>query len=78
MQTWAVRRTSPSRVSLLLGTEPIWAAIVGVAIARDTVALAGCFGIALILAGTAWGRSLEQGHRLAPTHHLDSRAIPAG
>ncbi|POH65373.1 EamA family transporter [Cryobacterium zongtaii] len=65
VQTWAVRRTSPSRVSLLLGTEPIWAAIVGVAIARDTVTLPGYFGIALILAGTAWGRSLEHGHRLS-------------
>ncbi|WP_104163330.1 DMT family transporter [Cryobacterium sp. N22] len=63
VQTWAVRRTSPSRVSLLLGTEPIWAAIVGITIARDTVALAGYIGIALILAGTAWGRSLEHGHR---------------
>jgi drug/metabolite transporter (DMT)-like permease len=65
VQTWAVRRTSPSRVSLLLGTEPVWAAIFGVAIAHDSVALAGYGGIALILAGTAWGRSVEQSHRLA-------------
>jgi len=65
VQTWAVRRTSPSRVSLLLGTEPIWAAIIGIAIAHDSVALAGYCGIALILAGTAWGRSIEQSHRLA-------------
>jgi drug/metabolite transporter (DMT)-like permease len=65
VQTWAVRRTSPSRVSLLLGTEPIWAAIIGIAIAHDSVALVGYCGIALILAGTAWGRSVEQNHRLA-------------
>ncbi|TXN29725.1 DMT family transporter [Lacisediminihabitans profunda] len=65
VQTWAVRRTSPSRVSLLLGTEPIWAAIIGITIAHDSVAVAGYFGIALILAGTAWGRSVEQSHRLA-------------
>lgn len=71
VQTWAVRRTSPSRVSLLLGTEPIWAAIVGVTIARDDVALTGYVGIALILAGTAWGRSIEQRHRLAPTDNRD-------
>ncbi|TFD85843.1 DMT family transporter [Cryobacterium lactosi] len=69
VQTWAVRRTSPSRVSLLLGTEPIWAAVVGVTIARDSAALAGYVGIALILAGTAWGRSIEQRHRLTPTEH---------
>jgi len=65
VQTWAVRRTSPSRVSLLLGTEPIWAAIIGITIAHDGVALAGYCGIALILAGTSWGRSVEQSHRLA-------------
>ncbi|WP_219813465.1 DMT family transporter [Rathayibacter sp. AY1E8] len=64
VQTWAVRRTSPSRVSLLLGTEPVWAAVVGVALARDPIAPVGFLGIALILAGTAWGRSLEQ--RTAP------------
>lgn len=29
VQMWAVRRTSPSRVSLLLGTEPLWAAAEG-------------------------------------------------
>jgi drug/metabolite transporter (DMT)-like permease len=62
VQTWAVRRTSPSRVSLLLGTEPIWAAIIGITVARDNIALAGYLGIALILAGTAWGRSIETAH----------------
>jgi drug/metabolite transporter (DMT)-like permease len=74
VQTWAVRRTSPSRVSLLLGTEPIWAAIIGITIARDTVALAGYVGIALILAGTAWGRSIEQRHRLSPAGSPNARA----
>ncbi|WP_022883610.1 DMT family transporter [Glaciibacter superstes] len=74
VQTWAVRRTSPSRVSLLLGTEPIWAAIIGIAIAHDSVALAGYCGIALILAGTAWGRSVEQNHRLAA--HPQLKVIP--
>ncbi|MCY7288963.1 MAG: DMT family transporter, partial [Cryobacterium sp.] len=64
VQTWAVRRTSPSRVSLLLGTEPIWAAIIGIAIAHDNVTLVGYCGIALILAGTACGRSVEQSHRI--------------
>jgi len=67
VQTWAVRRTSPSRVSLLLGTEPIWAAIVGIAIAHDPIGPAGYVGIALILAGTAWGRSVEEKHRVVST-----------
>lgn len=77
VQTWAVRRTSPYRVSLLLGTEPIWAAIVGTAIAHDSVALVGYCGIALILAGTAWGRSVEQNHRLAvrPADRQRLRAV---
>lgn len=69
VQTWAVRRTSPSRVSLLLGTEPVWAAIIGITIARDSIGIAGYAGIALILVGTAWGRSVEQAHRA-----LDVRA----
>lgn len=29
-QMWAVRRSSSARVSLLLGTEPLWAALFGV------------------------------------------------
>jgi len=66
VQTWAVRRTSPSRVSLLLGTEPIWAAIAGIVIAQDSVAAAGYVGIVLILVGTGWGRSIEQRHRPRP------------
>jgi drug/metabolite transporter (DMT)-like permease len=65
VQIWAVRRTSPSRVSLLLGTEPVWAAIIGITIAHDSVGIAGYCGIALILTGTAWGRSVEQSQRYA-------------
>lgn len=64
IQIWAVRRTSPSRVSLLLGTEPVWAAIIGIVIAHDIIGIVGYCGVALILAGTAWGRSVEQRHRV--------------
>ncbi|MBT2535605.1 DMT family transporter [Arthrobacter sp. ISL-69] len=77
VQLWAVRRTSPSRVSLLLGTEPVWAAIVGTAFAHDSIGIAGYCGIVLILIGTAWGRSIEQRHsktREAP----DSRDLILG
>ena len=76
VQTWAVRRTSPSRVSLLLGTEPVWAAAIGIGIAHESIALAGCCGIALILVGTAWGRSVEQTHRSdAPVHEFTRRSV---
>ncbi|MFG3497015.1 DMT family transporter [Streptomyces sp. NPDC047928] len=56
VQMWAVRRTSPSRVSLLLGTEPLWAAAAGIAIGGERLGPAGLAGAALVLAGTAWGR----------------------
>ncbi|MFD8947282.1 DMT family transporter [Streptomyces xanthophaeus] len=56
VQMWAVRRTSPSRVSLLLGTEPLWAAAAGIAIGGEHLGATGFAGAALVLAGTAWGR----------------------
>ncbi|MEV7540953.1 DMT family transporter [Streptomyces sp. NPDC089915] len=56
VQMWAVRRTSPSRVSLLLGTEPLWAAAAGIAVGGEHPGPAGLAGAALVLAGTAWGR----------------------
>ncbi|MFG2641989.1 DMT family transporter [Streptomyces sp. NPDC048370] len=56
VQMWAVRRTSPSRVSLLLGTEPLWAAATGIALAGDRPGALGIAGAILVLAGTSWGR----------------------
>jgi drug/metabolite transporter (DMT)-like permease len=56
VQMWAVRRTSPSRVSLLLGTEPLWAAAVGIALGGERLGVPGLLGGVLVLAGTAWGR----------------------
>ncbi|MET9365245.1 DMT family transporter [Streptomyces sp. NPDC006632] len=56
VQMWAVRRTSPSRVSLLLGTEPLWAAAAGIALGGERLGALGLLGAALVLAGTSWGR----------------------
>ncbi|SDJ59045.1 DMT family transporter [Streptomyces indicus] len=56
VQMWAVRRTSPSRVSLLLGTEPLWAAAVGIALGGEQLGALGFAGAALVLVGTGWGR----------------------
>ncbi|MFI5757287.1 DMT family transporter [Streptomyces sp. NPDC051569] len=56
VQMWAIRRTSPSRVSLLLGTEPLWAAAAAVVIGGEQLSTAGLLGAALVLAGTSWGR----------------------
>ncbi|MEU4262174.1 DMT family transporter [Streptomyces sp. NPDC025273] len=56
VQMWSVRRTSPSRVGLLLGTEPLWAAAVGISIGGERLGVPGVLGAVLVLAGTAWGR----------------------
>lgn len=56
VQMWAVRRTSPSRVGLLLGTEPLWAAAAGIALGGERLGAAGLLGGALVVAGTVWGR----------------------
>ncbi|MBB3748478.1 drug/metabolite transporter (DMT)-like permease [Mycolicibacterium sp. BK634] len=57
VQAWAVQRTSPARVSLLLGTEPLWAAAAGVLVAGDPVTLIGTAGAILVVTGTNWGRA---------------------
>lgn len=56
VQLRALSTTSPARVSLLLGTEPLWAAVIGVTLAGDAVTVAGFAGATLVLAGTGWGR----------------------
>lgn len=73
-QTWAVQRTSASRASLLLGTEPVWAALVGVALAGERFTVLTGLGAALMVAGTYWGQAVERAHR-ARTHGTVS---PAG
>ncbi|MGW0905732.1 DMT family transporter [Streptomyces sp. NPDC002853] len=59
VQMWAVRRTSPSRVSLLLGTEPLWAAAVGIALGGERLGVVGLVGGVLVLVGTSWGRGVR-------------------
>jgi len=59
IQMWAVRRSSPARVSLLLGTEPLWAAPFGVILAGDSLTIVGFVGAAMVLVGTNWGRTVE-------------------
>jgi drug/metabolite transporter (DMT)-like permease len=62
-QTWAVQRTSASRASLLLGTEPIWAAAVGVALGGEHFTLLTGLGAVMMVTGTYWGQSVERAHR---------------
>jgi drug/metabolite transporter (DMT)-like permease len=63
VQMWAVRKTSPSRVSLLLGTEPVWAAVFGLTLGGEELGVAGLVGALLVIAGTGWGRRVERLHR---------------
>ncbi|MEV6837048.1 DMT family transporter [Streptomyces sp. NPDC051133] len=56
VQMWAVRRTSPSRVGLLLGTEPLWAAAAGTLLGGERLGAFGLAGGAVVLVGAAWGR----------------------
>jgi drug/metabolite transporter (DMT)-like permease len=59
IQIWAVRRTSSARVSLLLGTEPLWAATIGMVVAGDPLTVISAAGAGLILIGTNWGRVID-------------------
>jgi drug/metabolite transporter (DMT)-like permease len=59
VQMWAARRTSAARVSVLLGTEPLWAAAIGVTVAGDPVTVVGVVGAVLILTGTYLARVVE-------------------
>jgi drug/metabolite transporter (DMT)-like permease len=62
-QTWAIQRTSASRASLLLGTEPIWAVAIGIGLGNEHLTAAALLGAALMLTGTTWGQSIERTHR---------------
>ncbi|MEU5534249.1 DMT family transporter [Streptomyces sp. NPDC020362] len=66
-QTWAVQRTSASRASLLLGTEPVWAAAVGIALGGEHLTPLTALGAALMVTGTYWGQAVERAHRTAQT-----------
>jgi drug/metabolite transporter (DMT)-like permease len=64
---WAIRRTSSSRASLLLGTEPVWAVIVGISIGGESLALLGLTGATMIIGASYFGQKIETQHRLTAT-----------
>lgn len=65
VQLWAVRRTSATRASILMGTEPVWALAVGVVIGGEALGLPGFAGGALIIAASYAGQTMERRHRAA-------------
>ena len=71
-QTWAVQRTSASRASLLLGTEPIWAVATGVCLGGERLSLVATAGAVAVIAGVFRGQSVERIHR----NEAEDRACP--
>lgn len=61
---WAVKHTSASRASLLLGTEPVWATIIAVVVGGELIGVIGALGAALVIGATYWGQSIESKHRI--------------
>ncbi|MFY9304456.1 MAG: DMT family transporter [Rhodoluna sp.] len=62
-QLWAIRRTSASRSSLLLSTEPIWAVVIAVILGGETLAVLGIVGAVVIIVSTYVGQGIETRHR---------------
>lgn len=63
VQLWAVRRTSATRASILMGTEPVWALLVGILLGGEIVGTVGLLGAALIVAASYAGQAIERRHR---------------
>lgn len=73
VQLWAVRRTSASRASILMGTEPVWALLVGVLIAGETIGPFGVCGAGLIVAASYAGQAIERRHRTSDLNASQAR-----
>ena len=66
VQLWAVRQTSAARVSLLLGTEPIWAVLIGITLGSELLGWLGILGALLIVGGSYRAQAIEHKHRVVP------------
>jgi len=54
VQNYAASRSSPSRVALLMGSEPMWGALIAVLLMGEHMSLQGWFGGLLIVASAWW------------------------
>ncbi|WP_350277629.1 DMT family transporter [Kribbella sp. HUAS MG21] len=59
-QTWAVQRTSATRASLLLGTEPVWAVLVAAGIGGYVPGAISTLGAVLVVGACYWGQAVER------------------
>jgi drug/metabolite transporter (DMT)-like permease len=62
---YGILRTSPSRASLLLSTEPIWAVLTATVFGGEQLFFVGFIGAALIIGCSYWGLGIEKRYRLA-------------
>lgn len=53
-QNWGVRRSSPTRVSLLMGSEPLFGALFAVILLGEKLSAAAWLGGVLIVAASLW------------------------
>lgn len=58
-QLWAIRKTSASRASLLLSTEPVWAVVIAAGIGGELLGPVGILGAALIIGASLFGQRIE-------------------
>lgn len=59
VQMTMIRRTSPSRVALLMSSEPIFAAAFSILLLGERLSILGMIGGLCIIAGMLWGRRLS-------------------
>jgi len=69
MQNYAASRTSPSRVALLMGSEPIWGALIAVLWMGEPMARQGWIGGLLIVASAWWVTRPESANPTESTSH---------
>ena len=60
---FGIRKTSATRASLLLSTEPIWAMVIASSIGGETLGWIGLVGAAMIIGFSYWGLGLEANWR---------------
>ncbi len=60
---FGIRKTSASRASLLLSTEPVWAVIIASSIGGETLGWLGLLGATLIIGFSYWGLGIEASWR---------------
>lgn len=62
---YGILRTSATRASLLLSTEPIFAVLTAAVFGGESLFIIGIIGAAMIIGSSYWGLAIEAKHRLA-------------